>query len=187
MQSRLCRGGVAAEAGRPIWHSWTRREECIRRYTSNARRIAPIARSISASLFCQLHTDTRRQRFSRHVVPEKNASPDSTTLAITLSVRLPRIGLRCARQQIPMLGAGRRPQPESTIYMHPRPRFMRDRNQLGERIIGPNIDITSLQDDDGRAMAVLLQRPQEFRCFQLSLFRNRRFGAATIRAALGFP
>ncbi len=119
--------------------------------------------------------------------PGKNASPDSTTLAITLSVRLPRIGLRCARQQIPMLGAGRRPQPESTIYMHPRPRFMRDRNQLGERIIGPNIDITSLQDDDGRAMAVLLQRPQEFRCFQLSLFRNRRFGAATIRAALGFP
>lgn len=55
-----------------------------------------------------------------------------------------------------MLGAGRRPQPESAVYMHARPRFMRDRNQLGERIIGPDIDITGLQDDDGRAMAVLL-------------------------------
>ena len=52
----------------------------------NTRATAATARATSCSLVCQLHTDTRMQRFPRHVVLLNSASPLARTALVTASV-----------------------------------------------------------------------------------------------------
>src|SRR3984893_8151392 len=52
----------------------------------NTRATAATARATSCALVCQLHTDTRMQRFPRQVVLLNNASPLARTALVTASV-----------------------------------------------------------------------------------------------------
>src|SRR5437867_12099093 len=68
-----------------------------------------------------------------------------------VTVGNPGISALHAVDQMAVPGAGGGPQPERSVNMYPGSVVMRQRNQLSERVEGADVEVASLQQDDGRS------------------------------------